>query len=183
MSVNDLLKDVTSWMECALGLWIRVLEKMMARNQSSHFGSSNAMSSQAVSCAFVCFLHVDLWVPCRCLYVQLVARVLWRALSHFGGESPFFSILMCCSLASGSRLMLLYQAAITSSDPISITTRVAPVTILDTDTVLDTACEESSRSLAKLLQARKRVRTEMAKAESCGCGGLYTDRVILVRFC
>ena len=59
-------------------------------------------------------------------------------------------------------MKLLYQAAITSSDPISNTTPVGPVTIPDTDTVLDSAYEKASGSLAALLQPRKRDGTEMS---------------------
>ena len=70
--------------------------------------------------------------------------------------------MIFCSLESRQ---VLYQVAITSSDPISTSTPVAPLTLLDTDTVLDSAYEEASRSLATLL---KRVGTEMGEAGAAG---------------
>ena len=60
------------------------------------------------------------------------------------------------------------MAAITSSDPISNTTPVGLVTIPDADTVLDSAHEEASRSIAAVLQPRKRDGTEMAEAGATG---------------
>ena len=42
------------------------------------------------------------------------------------------------------------------------------MTILETDTVSDSAYEEASRSLATRLQPRKRDGTEMAEAGSAG---------------
>ena len=65
-------------------------------------------------------------------------------------------------------MKLLYLAAITSPDPISNTTPVSLVTILDTDTVLDSAYEEASRSIAALLQPRKRDDVEMAATSATG---------------
>ena len=75
-----------------------------------------------------------------------------------------FSILIFCPLRLDGGLGLLGQAANTSSDPNSNTTPVGPVTAPDTDTVSDSGHEEAARSIATLLQPRKRDRTEMSEA-------------------
>ena len=89
--------------------------------------------------------------------------------------------MVFCSLASRQWLAALYLAAITSSDPISNTTLVGLVTIPDADTVLDSSHEEASRSIAAVLQPRKRDGTEMAEAGATGVAALTQHHVIKVR--
>ena len=141
------------------------LEKA-SRSYKAKTGVGCGAKSCCWSCAFCGFLSLS------CLCVQVSARLLLACVVVAG--SPLLQLSF--ALFQHSDILFSCFSAVAWSNCTRTQSRLQTpptlhlwvLTLPDTDTVLDSAYQEASRSLAALLQPRKRDGTEMADAGGTG---------------